>query len=629
MANTTPISNTALDHVYTVPDQGTNTDTSLTFIGRNYTGYTQIIGENFLHLLENFSSPAKNSNSDISSGPVNPVKGQLWYNSLNDNLGRGLKVFDGTTWVQLGIVKKSASAPIGPIAGFNLGDFYVDTTRKQLYIYTGFGSFPWQLIGPKYNEGEKTTAEVDLIIDAADNTTRPVLGLYVKNSRVAIVSDREFTPKAVQQGFPIIKQGLNLNSSIPQTNAKGVKFWGTSEKAESLIVGDTVVDASNFLRSDQVSVTKYGFNIRNDNGLVIGTDLSLSLGVDNGTSVIFNKNTGSKINFKIQKSLFAETIFTIDSGLVNTRTGRVGINNTAPTQSLDVNGSITSNESLIINGTNNSDVLAPNYPSIYTEGGAKIKLSLFVGRNLYVDETSTMANILPKIEPNASTSQANLGSQANKWNNIWANNITAPIINATTITGDTFNGISEFANKLTNGIGIKFTGDIKLTNTENILYLNTLDPSLMTISLTPDMIANKPEITSLISTDLFLVSRESNGSRQLSKISKNSLLNSLPLVPVGTITIWAGKPTAAIPPGYLICDGTALPQSLYSDLFSTIGHEYTADNETIRDGIPVFKLPNLSNSSPNIKPNLGGPLNIVDNNPLNNLKFIIFTGRFA
>jgi hypothetical protein len=609
MANSTPITNTAQNQVYNVPDEGTNTDTSLTFIGRNYKGYSQIIGENFLHLLENFASPAKNSNSDISSGPTNPIKGQVWYNSLNDSLGGGLKVFDGTTWVQLGIVKKSANAPTGPIAGFNLGDFYVDTTRKQLYIYTGFGSFPWQLIGPKYNEGEKTTAEVDLLIDAADNTTRPVLGLYVKNSRVAIVSDREFTPKAVQQGFPIIKQGLNLNASIPQTNAKGVKFWGVSEKAESLIVGDTVVNASNFLRSDQVSLTKYGFNIRNDNGLVVGTDLSLSIGVDNGASVFFNKNIGSKINFKIQKSLYPETILTIDSGLVNTRTGRVGVNNTAPTESLDVAGNIKTNESLIVIGENDTDVVAPSLPSIHTSGGMFVAKKLSVGKSLYVEESSVMANILPKTTSNT------LGSRANKWSNIWVDQIgdlNNPTTIYATITGSLNGNITGAAQSLTNGINIKFNGDIKLSNTENAFNINSLDTGIMSISLTPDVIYNKLEITSLIPTDLLLVSRESNGSRQLNKISKNSLLNSLPLVPVGTITIWAGKPTAAIPPGYSICDGSALPQSTYSDLFSVIGYEYTEEGASIQNGIAVFKLPNLSNS-----------------NPIDKLKFIIFTGRFA
>jgi hypothetical protein len=608
MANTTPISNTAEDHVYNVPDGGTNTDTSLTFIGRNYTGYTQIVGENFLHLLENFASPAKNSNSDINAGPQDPVKGQLWYNSLNDNLGGGLKVFDGTTWIQLGVVKKSSNAPTGPIAGFNLGDFYVDTTRKQLYIYTGFGSFPWQLIGPKYNEGEKTTAEVDLIIDAADNSTRPVLGLYVKNSRVALVSDREFTPKAVQQGFPIIKQGLNLNSSIPQTSSKGVKFWGVSEKAESLIVGDTVVDASNFLRSDQVSLTKYGFNIRNDSGLVIGTDLSLSLGVDNGASVFFNKNTGSKINFKIQKSIYPETILTIDAGLVNTRTGRVGINNTAPSQSLDVVGNIKTNESLIVTGTNDSDVIAPNLPSIHTTGGMFVAKTLSIGKSIYVEETSRMANILPKTGSNT------LGSQANRWSNVWADqigDINNPVQIFGNFKGNLVGDITGSAKSLTNGIDIKFDGDIKLSNNENTYNINSLDTGILSITLTPDVIYNKPEIKSLISTDLLLVSREINGGRQLSKISKTDLLNTLSLVPIGTITIWAGKPITPIPAGYRICDGSALPVGIYSDLFSIIGNEYTKDSETIQDGIPVFKLPNLSNSS-----------------PIDKLKFIIFTGRF-
>jgi hypothetical protein len=609
MANTTPITNSAQDHVYSVPDGGTNKDTSLTFIGRNYSGYTQIIGENFLHLLENFASPAQNSNSDINAGPQNPVKGQLWYNSLNDSLGGGLKVFDGTTWIQLGIVKKSANAPTGPIAGFNIGDFYVDTNKKQLYIYTGFGSIPWQLIGPKYNESERTTAEVQLITDAANNTTRPVLGLYVNNSRVAIVSDREFTPKTVESGFPIIKQGLNLNSGISQTNSKGVKFWGISEKAESLIVGDTVVDARNFLRSDQLSTTKYEFHLQNDSGVLVGTDLSLSIGVDNGASVFTNKNTGSKINFKIQKLISSETILTIDAGLVNTRTGRVGINNTAPSQSLDVVGNIKTNESLIVTGTNDSDVIAPNLPSIHTTGGMFVAKTLSVGKSLYVEETSRMANILPKTGSNT------LGSRTNRWSNVWVDQIgdlNNPVQIFGNFKGNLDGNITGSSQSLTNGINIKFNGDIKLSNTESTFNINSIDPNLISISLTPDLIYNKPEIKSLISTDLLLVSREINGGRQLSKISKTDLLSALALVPIGTITIWAGTPIAAIPSGYRICDGSALPVSTYSDLFSIIGYEYTNSNEKIQDGIPVFKLPNLSNSS-----------------PIDKLKFIIFTGRFV
>ena len=58
----------------TVFDNTSSTDTSLVFPGRNVTGYGQIIAENFLALLENFAS---------ASEPINPVEGQLWYDSTN------------------------------------------------------------------------------------------------------------------------------------------------------------------------------------------------------------------------------------------------------------------------------------------------------------------------------------------------------------------------------------------------------------------------------------------------------------------------------------------------------------------------------------------------------------------
>ena len=47
-----------------------NQETSLQFPGKNSNNYGQVIGENFLHLLENF---AKNS------APQRPIEGQLWY----------------------------------------------------------------------------------------------------------------------------------------------------------------------------------------------------------------------------------------------------------------------------------------------------------------------------------------------------------------------------------------------------------------------------------------------------------------------------------------------------------------------------------------------------------------------
>ena len=43
---------------YIVQDGVVNTQTDLSLIGKGYAGYGELIGENFLHLLENFAGPS-------------------------------------------------------------------------------------------------------------------------------------------------------------------------------------------------------------------------------------------------------------------------------------------------------------------------------------------------------------------------------------------------------------------------------------------------------------------------------------------------------------------------------------------------------------------------------------------
>ena len=47
----------------TVNDAAVDLTTNLTFVGRNYSGYGEIVNENFLKLLENFSSITNNAPS--------------------------------------------------------------------------------------------------------------------------------------------------------------------------------------------------------------------------------------------------------------------------------------------------------------------------------------------------------------------------------------------------------------------------------------------------------------------------------------------------------------------------------------------------------------------------------------
>lgn len=71
----------------TVVDGTLNTtSTSLSLPGRNYSGYGSPVDQNFVSMLENFAS------ANVS-GPANPIKGQLWF----DTSVPGLKYNSGNT----------------------------------------------------------------------------------------------------------------------------------------------------------------------------------------------------------------------------------------------------------------------------------------------------------------------------------------------------------------------------------------------------------------------------------------------------------------------------------------------------------------------------------------------------
>ena len=53
------------------------TSTDITLVGRNYKGFGEFINENYIKMLENFSS---------RSAPTNPLKGHLWYETSDARL---------------------------------------------------------------------------------------------------------------------------------------------------------------------------------------------------------------------------------------------------------------------------------------------------------------------------------------------------------------------------------------------------------------------------------------------------------------------------------------------------------------------------------------------------------------
>ncbi len=136
---------------YTVQDGVVNTQTDISFIGKGYAGYGEVIAENFLALLENFSN---------SSAPAKPITGQLWYDSGESRL----KVYTGSAFVPSGgNVPYQSSAP----SSITQGDLWIDSDTGQLYYYNGASNV---LVGPPTSTGNTNGFVYDSILDSSDVT---------------------------------------------------------------------------------------------------------------------------------------------------------------------------------------------------------------------------------------------------------------------------------------------------------------------------------------------------------------------------------------------------------------------------------------------------------------------------
>ena len=553
----------------TVFDNTSSNDTSLTFPGRNVTGYGQIIAENFLSLLENFASATQ---------PVNPVEGQLWYDTTNGVL----QLYDNTNWKAASNIQKGPTEP--SVQNSKVGELWVDTTNQQLRIYTGSR---WLLVGPSESsiDGKRYGPAVEKIVDQ-DNFDRNVLTFYIADTPVVILSRDSFTPKIEIKGFDQVKAGLNI--ATPANASEEAEFStiflggelpkliGTAKNADALNVGGVEVEAGKFLRSDTTNTTEQGFNVRSNTGITIGLDGNFQLTTSATSAKIYNSAAGSSIDLQINRNGIPDTILRVIDD-------KVGINIAAPDNALDVGGNIGLTGSIIVSDTN--DAINLSTGSIRTEGGISIKKNLRIGQNLYVTGTVNTTNVVPETNETY-----NLGNSSLRWNEVIAKKITADEIEGT-ISGN-ITGNANTATNLKNVTNFSMAGDVV---SSGFTFDGIGDAKTFNTQLTANIITSKDQPLPNVSgqEDQILVYRANplpaSASTGLLRQTRDTFVGDLG-IPLGAILPFAGP---NVPYGFLLCDGGEVEIAKFRQLYDIIGTTYNGSAALNGAVGKTFRVPDL------------------------------------
>jgi hypothetical protein len=389
----------------TVADGTVDNTTDITLIGKNYPGYGEILNENLVRLLENFSNTA---------APTSPVAGQMWWDSTNSLL----KVYTGAAFKNIGGSTSSASAPTGIVTG----DLWWDTANAQLKAYNGSG---WTTIGPAFTSAVGTSGAIVESVTDSLAVTHTIVSLYTANTRVAIISkDSFFTPSPSITGFSQIYPGLNLASTgvIPNNALTGA--------ATNALLLDSL-DSTDFMRATANTATTGTVAVNNNTGLTVGISADAKISINSGDVIVENQTNAGSMYLRVR-----------DSGGIQTNAAVIASTGSI---TLKKDTTVDTTGNLLVNATTAATTTTTG--ALRVAGGAGVVGNLFVGSNANVtgnvnvtgnititatttlngnvtlgdataDRVTITGLVNSDIVPSANVTYS-LGNTSNRWSNIW------------------------------------------------------------------------------------------------------------------------------------------------------------------------------------------------------------------
>ena len=188
------------------------TSTSITLIGKNFPTYGQILNQDLVSMLENFSN---------NSSPNAPLVGQIWYDSGNNVLKYYRSGASSNYWQKIANILYSSTTPTSP----QQNDLWWDSANQQLKYYD---QLSWITVGPlTTNDGlNRVSGTNSFIVQIGGNNLftidpygrvnapyNPVVQGYGLSGNVAFTGSGLSSPATVVPAVTTINIGNNFNTT--------------------------------------------------------------------------------------------------------------------------------------------------------------------------------------------------------------------------------------------------------------------------------------------------------------------------------------------------------------------------------------------------------------------------------